>query len=153
MALVQNRPNTIILAGIWTEDGTVAASEAIVPGMLIELNTAGTVSRWRKSQQIGLASNSFAMQQVMVNKGVDDVYAAGDLVQAGIASPGCIIWGLIASGASIVKGAPLSDAGGGLFKAASGVTNARAFETVNNTNGSPGAAVLAGAARIRVEFL
>jgi hypothetical protein len=153
MTLLQNPPNTIWLAGNATEDGNIAAAAAITPGMLIELFTvsgASVVSRWRPSTLTGQASNTFAMQQVMLNKGVDDVYAIGDLVQAGIAAPGCIIWGLIPSGAVVLKGAPLSDNGNGMFKAASGVTNARAYETVDNTTGGK---AINGAARMRVEFL
>jgi len=74
-------------------------------------------------------------------------------VQAGVASPGAVIWGIIASGTAVTKGAPLSDNGDGKFKVASGVTNARALETISATGPFTGVVGLANAVRIRVEFL
>lgn len=155
MSLTINPPNTIHLGGRKELVGDLAASEAIYPGMLVELFNNGGIHRWRKSTLTDKVNSSFAVNQTMLNLGVNDACAAGDLIPVGVGSPGCTIWGLIASGASVAKGAELSDAGNGYFKArASGITIARALETINNTNGDANTVTgLAGVARIRVEFV
>lgn len=144
MSITIYPPNTIHLGGPFTEVNDIAASEAITPGMLIEPFNAAGVHRFRKSTLTGLASRHFARNHPMANKGVDDAYATGDLVEAGVASPGCTIWGLVASGQNIAWGQSLSDAGDGTFKASSGVTNARSLTTTG--------AVTANT-RLRVEFV
>jgi hypothetical protein len=153
MTLPLNPPNTIHLGGDVQEIGDITAGAPITPGMLIEMYVVSGGTRWRPSTLTGAQSNTFAKNQSMLNKGVDDVYATGDLVQAAIASPGCTIWGIIASGANLLKGAPMSDNGDGKFKAASGVTNARCMETLTATAPGTGVAGLTSAVRIRVEFL
>ncbi len=133
MSITRYNPNTIFLGGSpggRTDVSDLAASEAITPGMLIERFAVGAVNRWRKSTLTGLANVCYALDHPMANKGVDDAYAAGDLVEALIAKPGDVVWALIASGATIAFGAPLSDAGGGLVKAADGVTIAHALEAI-----------------------
>lgn len=146
MTIQRFPPNTIHLGGDQTIVADVAASEAITPGMLVERFASGTTNRWRKSTLTGAASRAVALDHSMANAGVDTAYAASDLVEVGIQKPGSVVWGLIASGANIAFGAPLSDAGNGYFKAASGVTIAQALEKVDNSAGPT-------AARIRVEFL
>ncbi len=140
-------PGTIYLGPQGTERTVVAdlaASEAITPGMLVErFNNAG-VTRVRKSTLTGLANVLFALDHPMANKGVDDAYAAGDLVEMLVAKPGDAVWALVASGATIAFGAPLSDAGNGYVKAASGVTIAHALEAIP----APGTSA---ATRIRIE--
>jgi len=117
MAVTQNDPGTIILSGPYIEVGDLAASEAITPGHLIDsFNNAG-VQRYRKHATASIAvAKTVARNQSMLNKGVDDAYAAGDLVQAAILSPGATAWMLIASGQTIVHGSKLESAGDGTLK-------------------------------------
>lgn len=146
MTIQRFNPNTIFLGGSSgnkTEVADLAASEAITPGMMIERFANAGVNRWRKSTLTGLANVCYALDHPMANKGVDDAYAAGDLVQALIAKPGDAVWALVASGATIAFGAPLSDAGNGYVKAASGVTTAHALETITSPYSTP--------TRIRIE--
>lgn len=140
-------PNTIYLGPQGPERNVVAdlsASEVITPGMLVERFAVAGVNRLRKSTLTGLASTLFALDHPMDNKGVDDTYGVADLVEMLVSKPGDEIWALVASGAVIAFGAPLSDAGNGYVKAASGVTIAHALETV-----SPG---LAGTATMRIRI-
>ena len=60
-----------------------------------------------------------------------------------VARPGDAVWALIASGATVAFGAPLSDAGNGYVKAASGITIAFALEAVTSPFPTP--------TRIRIE--
>jgi hypothetical protein len=147
MTIQRFPPNTIYLGGDAGNAPTIvadlAASEAITPGMLVERFANAGVNRLRKSTLTGLANVLFALDHPMANKGVDDAYAAGDLVEMLVARPGDAVWALIASGATVAFGAPLSDAGNGYVKAASGVTIAHALETITSPFPTP--------TRIRIE--
>lgn len=146
MSITRFPPNTIYLGGSpggKVEVSDLAASEAITPGMLVERFANAGVNRVRKSTLTGLANVLFALDHPMANKGVDDAYAAGDLVQMCVAKPGDAIWALVTSGSTIAFGAPLSDNGNGYVKAASGVTIAHALETIT--------APYASGTRIRIE--
>lgn len=135
MTITRYPPNTIYLGANLdkVEVADIAAGEAITPGMLIERYVpSGAINRWRKSTLTGLANVCYALDHPMANKGVDDAYAAGDLVQALIARPGESVWAMLTSGSTISFGAPLSDNGNGYLKAASGVTIAHALETITS---------------------
>ena len=144
MAITRNDPNTVYLGGPRTVVGDLAASEAITPGHLIEkFNNAG-VWRVRKHTGTSLAGSTYATEQSMQNKGVDDAYAANDLVEAVVGAPGTTIWALIASGQTIVFGNDLESAGNGTLKIYNaGVKIATALESKTAT----------ATTRIRVEVL
>lgn len=145
MTIQRFPPNTIYLSANLdkVEVADLAASESITPGMLIERFASGAVNRWRKSTLTGLANVCYALDHPMANKGVDDAYAAGDLVEACIARPGDELWAMLTSGSTVAFGAPLSDNGNGYLKAASGITIAHALETIT--------APYATGTRIRIE--
>jgi hypothetical protein len=130
MSITRSNPNTVYLGGPRTVVNDLAASEAITPGHLIEkFNNAG-VWRVRKHTGTSLAGSMYATEQSMLNKGVDDAYAADDLVEAVIGAPGTTIWALIASGQNIAFGDDLESAGDGTLKVySSGVKTATALET------------------------
>lgn len=139
-------PNTIHTGGPKIEVNDVAAGGAITPGMLIErYNSTGT-PLFRAHSVAGGAGSTYALNQSMLNKGVDDPYAIGDLVEAAVLQKGSTAWALIASGANIANGDPLSSNANGTLKAASGTTIAIALESKNNSAGP-------GNARIRVEVV
>ena len=131
MSITRNDPNTVWLGGPRTVVNDLAASEAITPGHLIEkFNNAG-VWRVRKHTGTSLAGSMYATEQSMVNKDVDDAYAANDLVEAVVGAPGTTIWAFIASGQTIVFGNALESAGDGTLKVYSaGVKIATALESV-----------------------
>lgn len=144
MAITRFPPNTIWLGGPRTVINDLAASEAITPGMSIErFNSAGVI-RFRKSTRTGLKNSMYATEQSMLNKGVDDAYAANDLVEAIEGAPGTTVWALVASGATITAGQRLTDAGNGYLKAVGSDTPcAEALENITAT----------AVTRIRVEVL
>lgn len=115
MTVAQNPPGTIFLGGERTQIGDYAASQVITPGMGVELFNAGGVIRWRKATA-GLAGAHIATNQSMMNKGVDDTYAIGDLMEVSAAQKGSTWWMLIASGQNIVAGNALEHAGDGTLR-------------------------------------
>lgn len=150
MSITREVPNTIHLGGPGTEVGDVPASEAITPGMLIELVASGGVEKYQKHATAGAAPagrQTFAMEQSMLNQDVDDAYAAGDLVQAIIGVPGTTIWAIIASGANIAVSDKLSSAGNGKLQAVGGGTAMAVAKEAKNNSAGP------GDARIRVELI
>lgn len=131
MTITRQDPNTIWLGGPRTQIGDMAAKEVITPGHLVErVNTAG-VWQWRKHASAGGAgTRAVATEQSMLNKGVDDTYAAGDLMEVSELAGGSNAWMLIASGQSIAHGTKLESAGDGTLRTlASGVALFTALET------------------------
>lgn len=136
MAVTRTAPNKILLDG--GPDPTIindlACSEAITPGMLVErFNNAGVI-RFRKSTRTGLRNNLYALDMPMLNKGIDDASAANDLIEVVQVKPGQTVYAMVASGATIVAGNRLTDAGNGYLKAVgSDEPCAEALENVTAT--------------------
>lgn len=117
MSITRHNPNTVFLGGDRTQVNDLAASEAITPGHLIERFNNGGVIRWRKhSSAGGDTAAAVATDQSMLNKGVDDAYAANDLVEASILHKGAEAWMFIPSGQNISAGDKLESAGTGLLR-------------------------------------
>lgn len=146
MSITRNAPNTIFLGGDRTQIGDLAASEAITPGHLVERFNSGGVIRWRKATTDIAGPPAIATEQLMVNKGIDDAYAADDLVEVSIGHKGANFYAIIASGQNVAAGVLLGSAGSGTLKTGATVARFTALENVNNSAGP-------GDARIRVEAL
>ena len=134
MSITRSNPNTVYLGGPRTVINDMAAKAAITPGHLVErVNTAG-VWQWQKhATAAGDAQRSVACDQSMLNKGVDDDYAAGDLVEVAQGVNGTNFWMLIASGQNIAYGDSLESAGDGTLRIlAAGVALFKALETKAN---------------------
>jgi hypothetical protein len=117
MSITRYDPNTIFLGGDRTQIGDLAASESITPGHLVDRFNNGGIIRWRKHATAGVAiAPAVATDQSMLNKGVDDVYAAGDLMEVSILHKGGTAWMFIASGQNIAAGNKLESAGDGTLK-------------------------------------
>jgi hypothetical protein len=146
MSITRQNPNTIFLGGDRTQVNDLAASAAITPGHLIERTNNAGVIRWRKHATAGGdTAPAIATDQSMLNKSVDDDYAANDLVEASILHAGATAWMLIASGQDIAAGQKLESAGNGTLRAlASGTALFTALEN------KPTVTVLT---RIRVEAI
>ena len=144
MSITRNDPGTVYLGGPRMVVNDLAASEAITPGMLVEkFNNAG-VWRVKKHSLTSAAGSQYATEQSMLNKEVDDAYAANDLVETSIGAPGSTFWALIASGQTIVFGNALESAGDGTLKVFnSGTKIANALESKTAT----------ALTRIRVEVI
>jgi len=144
MAITRTDPNTIFLGGTRTQVGDLAVSEVLTPGMGVErFNTAGVV-RWRKAVTDTAGPAAVITNQSMMNKGVNDTYAIGDLAEVSILHPGATAWMLIASGQSIAAGDKLGNAGDGTLK-----KNA----TVNLYTALENKPTVTATTRIRVEAL
>lgn len=119
MTVTRNDPGTIFLGGDRTQVGEFAAKAAITPGHLVErVNTAG-VWRWQKNANSTADKQSeaaVATDQAMLNKGVDDDYGIGDLVEVSIGHKGSAFWMFIASGQNIAFGDRLESAGDGTLR-------------------------------------
>src|SRR5678816_2016707 len=112
MSITRLNPNTIFLGGDRTQVNDLACSIAVTPGMLVERFNNGGIIRWRPSTTNGLAGPAaVATDHAMANKGVDDNYAIGDLVEVSILHKGAAAWMLIASGANVAAGDLLGDNG------------------------------------------
>lgn len=146
MAITKQPPETIWLGGDRTEVNDRAASEAVTPGHLVELFNNGGVIRFRKHASAGAdTARMIATEQSAQNKGVDDAYAANDLIEVSAGHRGSTWWMLIASGQNIAAGNRLESAGDGTLKIlASGTALFTALEN------KPNVTVLT---RIRVEVL
>lgn len=146
MSITRLAPGTIYLGGPRTEIGDLAASEAITPGHLVErFNNAGV---WRVRKHATAGANTpkmVATEQSMLNKGVDDAYAANDLMECTIGAGGTNLWMWIASGQNIAFGNKLESAGDGTLRIlAAGTALFQALETQANVT---------VATRLRVEAL
>lgn len=142
MAITRNNPGTIYLGGPRTEENTHAAAEVLTPGMFVELdNVSGTI-RWKKAAAAG-PSKSFVTEASMQNRGINDTYAIGDLVEVSIGAPGTTVYAIVPSDAALEAGDILEhDGNGQLVERTSGIGIARAIENQG-----------AGATRLRVEVL
>jgi len=118
MSITRNDPNTVFLGGDREQINDLAASETIRPGHLVDrFNSAGVI-RWRKHATASIAcAKAVAMDQPMLNRGVDDDYLVNQLMEVGILKPGAIAWMFIASGQNITAGQKLESAGDGTLKA------------------------------------
>jgi len=92
------------------------AADAIYPGMVVEMDSAGKVKAHATSGG-NVVPVMVALEDELQGKGIDDAYAANDKVQVWILNSGEVFYGIIADGQTIAKGDLLeSDAGGRLIK-------------------------------------
>jgi hypothetical protein len=122
MPLSRRDPNTIAIRPSQLPapriDCLLPAIEAIIPGMLIEHHDDSGVLKWGVHDSANEpCSAAVALDQIEFNKGVDDAYAAGDLVKAGYFERGDRFWGLLPSGQDIDQGDLLQSNGDGRLKA------------------------------------
>lgn len=154
MAISKRPPNTIYLGGGGpggeggiTYVNDYVAIETITPGMLLEYHNDGGALKWgvhdSADEPVQVA---VALEQLMNNLGVDDNYAAGDLMQVGILRPGSQFWGLVPIGQNLLPGARLQSNGNGMLKAAA--TGDVRFVCLESTGGA-----VAAITRVRVEVL
>ena len=92
-----------------------AASVAITPGMLLEVESAGTIKP--HSSADAAASPIFALEREEMGKDIDTAYAIGDTVKSGHFHPGCRVNALVPSGQKLARGAYVQSNGDGKVKA------------------------------------
>lgn len=90
------------------------AAAAIMPGMLIELITAGTVRA--HATAAGNVAKMFALEDELQGNGIDTAYAAADRVQCWNPVPGEEVFAILSDGETVVKGDFLSSNGDGYLR-------------------------------------
>lgn len=129
MAVTLKAPNKIHLWGDMDVyhsdhgDGLVnfQATEAIIPGHLVETFASGGDLKCKKNATSGEVSQAFiALNFLEDNRGIatdgTDSWASGETVRLGLMHTGCCVYGLIASGQNIAIGDYLESAGDGTFQ-------------------------------------
>lgn len=154
MSITKRNPNTIYLGGGLPggEGGMTLVNDlvtigVVTPGMLVEYrNDSGTLKWGVHDTADDPVLPAVALEQIELNKGVDNNYAAGDLIKVGILRPGSQFWGLIPSGQNISPGAILQSNGDGKLKAAG--TGVKKFVALESSGGA-----VTADTRLRVEVL
>jgi len=145
MAITRNNPNTVYLGGSRTQIGDLAAAATIYPGALVARDNVGGTIRWKLAAADIAGPPAVATDQSMLNKGVDDTYATGDLMEVSILHKGAHAWMFIASGSAVEAGDLLGSLGtSGQLKLSATVALFTALENKTAT---------AALTRIRVEAL
>jgi hypothetical protein len=129
MSITRNNPNTVFLGGDRTVVNDLETSAILTPGMLVERAINAGVVRWKLATADIAGPSAVCTDQSMVNKGVDDNYAVGDLVEVSILHKGAVAWCLIASGQNVAVGNLLGSAGDGTLKTGATVARFTALES------------------------
>lgn len=150
MSITRQPPRTIWLGGTANPiiENTLVAGVAITPGhLLLRYVNSGVVSYKPHDAASAAAPAVVALNASMLNHGVDDAYAVGDLVEAQAGQKGDKFWMLLASGQNVAAGAMLESNGDGTLKAGTTHPLFAALESINNSGG------LNVPTRIRVEVV
>jgi hypothetical protein len=138
----QDTPKTIEIQGYGIQKEATAQG-TITPGMLIERVTNGVQAH---STAAGPASTHFAIEYGMTGRTIDDDYSADDQAVFKTYTPGSVVYGLVAAGASAISQYDfLASAGDGTLATAGvdEVAVAQALEDVDNSGGSDPVRIMA----------
>jgi len=91
------------------------ADAAIIPGMLLELNSDNEVLK-HDAAGGNVAPVMFALEQELEGKGIEDSYAAGDLVQTWIPGRGDVVYAILADEEDVAIGDYLESHGDGYLR-------------------------------------
>ncbi len=134
-------PNTIVLKGHPLRK-EAQADASLFPGDLIEFSANEKLVQHANAGQNAMPN--FAIEMELIGSGIADSYISGATVLYGVFRPGDEIYGLLASGQSVSKGAFLESAGNGALRAATTASGASVYvaaivavakEDVNNSAG------------------
>lgn len=116
--------NTIHIGGEYIiEPAYTCGATPITPGMVVETFDDNGITKWRPhSTADGIQSRAVAVEQM--GRGVDETYAADDLVIVHIYHTGGMFWGLLPSGQDIATAQGLQSNGDGMLKASTATTAA-----------------------------
>lgn len=110
------------------------AAEAITPGHLCAVNSAGKVAKHASAG--GWSEAMFALEDALQGNEIGDAYSADDLVALTVANKGDDIYAWLAAGESVNPSSGLTSNADGTLKAATGtdVVIARPLETLDNSD-------------------
>ena len=106
--------NTIKLKSYLDIFNEYEANAAITPGMLVELMSTGKVRAHATAG--GNAVKSFAIEDALQGKDIDDAYAAGDNVRCWNAIPGDEVYAILADDETATVGCFLESHGDGTLQ-------------------------------------
>ena len=127
MALTRKAPNTILLSerDQVILDDTLACSEAVTPGMLVEMASDSGTLKWKKNAAAAdVQIKCVALNAPYLNDGIETDYATDDRIPVAFLRPGCVFYGIIPSGQDIAVGDDLQSNGDGKMKEATADTAA-----------------------------
>jgi hypothetical protein len=107
--------NTVILKNYGNNFGEFTSSEAISPGMLVEM-VAGADTIKKHATEGGNAIRMFAIENRLEGKGISDAYASGDQVQVWFPQSGDEVYAQIEDEQEIAKGDFLESNGAGYLQ-------------------------------------
>lgn len=107
--------NTIKIKKFLDIQDEYTAYEAIYPGSLVELTTAGTVKKHATAGG-NVVSVMFALEDELQGRGIDYPYAAGDKVQVWTPVSGSVVLGILANGEDVEIGDALESNGAGYLQ-------------------------------------
>ena len=154
MAITPRASNMILLSPPHQVENQIEnryrTSEAATPGHLAEMHDDGGELKWRKSASATEYQRpAVYLENGMMNKGIDDAWAADDLARVAFLQPGDIFNALIASGQDISFGEYLQSAGDGTLKTATATTadaNLARYQSLD----APGAVTVLTRLRVQV---
>jgi len=127
--MAMKRKIVLLSHGLPTYNEERAATEAILPGHLLEIVTATTCRK--NTTTASDVARAFAVERSEIGRSIDDAYAVDDQVHEFVAQQGDHVLALIPSGQTIVAGNYLGPDSAGHLVLASGVRIARSLEDVN----------------------
>lgn len=127
MAITPRPSNMILLSPPHQVENQIEnryrTSEVATPGHLAEMHDDSGELKWRKSASATEHQRpAVYLENGMMNKGIDDAWAANDLTRVAFLRNGDIFNGLVASGQNISFGEYLQSAGDGTLKSATSTT-------------------------------
>ncbi len=128
-------PKTILLKGNPIAfEAVTADSEALQPGMLVELTSSGTLQV--QSSADVYCDAAFVRENELIGEGIDDLYSDDETIPFYIGQSGNEFYALLATSQTIAIGDVLqSNGSGGTLKAFdSGIGKFRAIEAVTTTS-------------------
>jgi len=106
---------TISVAGEGARyEALVTSGQTVTPGMLVALQSDGTVKAHPNAGQP--AEAAFAVEDDLQGKDIDETYAAGSICQYEIFKPGDKVYAYASTSQTIAKGDFLQSAGDGYFQ-------------------------------------
>lgn len=112
--MAKSNPSTVILKGYGLRDEG-KASEAVTPGHLVEFGGSNDIQK--HSSAGGNVMATFAVEDELQGKGIDEDYASGDNLLSETVYQGSEVYALLADGENVSKGDFLESAGDGTLQA------------------------------------
>lgn len=124
-------PNRIHLKGSGVMDEAAAAG-TIKPGYLIKRNSGGSVVA--HSSADGAAEATFALEDALQGKTIDDNYSSGDKVMILSAAKGDEVYAWLSAGENVTQDEYLTSNGDGTLKVGTSNVVAAPAESVDNSD-------------------